>query len=90
MVYTPPQTAQDIIDLMSDLEKFINDDELSDYDDLVKMALIHHHFESIHPFYDGINMAMVGQDRFDKLIWCSTYIFDKVKRDHLANMMHQN
>jgi Fic family protein len=53
VVYTPPQTAQDIIDLMSDLEKFINDDELSDYDDLVKMALIHHQFESIHPFYDG-------------------------------------
>jgi Fic family protein len=53
VVYTPPQTAQYIIDLMSDLEKFINDDDLCDYDDLVKMALIHHQFESIHPFYDG-------------------------------------
>jgi Fic family protein len=53
IVYTPPQTAQQIIDLMRDLERFINDDELSDYDDLVKMALIHHQFESIHPFYDG-------------------------------------
>ena len=53
VVYTPPQTAQQIIDLMSDLECFINDDELSDYDALVKMALIHHQFESIHPFYDG-------------------------------------
>ncbi|MBL4766010.1 MAG: Fic family protein [Colwellia sp.] len=52
-VYTPPQTGQQIIDLMSDLERFINDDQLSDYDDLVKMALIHHQFESIHPFYDG-------------------------------------
>lgn len=53
VVYTPPQTGQHIIDLMGDLESFINDDELSDYDDLVKMALIHHQFESIHPFYDG-------------------------------------
>lgn len=53
VIYTPPQTAQKIIDLMSELERFINDDELSDYDDLVKMALIHHQFESIHPFYDG-------------------------------------
>jgi len=52
-VYTPPQTGQQIIDLMSDLERFINNDQLSDYDDLVKMALIHHQFESIHPFYDG-------------------------------------
>jgi Fic family protein len=53
VIYTPPQTAKDIINLMSDLERFINDDELCDYDDLVKMALIHHQFESIHPFYDG-------------------------------------
>jgi Fic family protein len=53
VVYTPPQTGQQVIGLMSDLEKFINNDELSDYDDLVKMALIHHQFESIHPFYDG-------------------------------------
>ena len=53
VVYTPPQIGQHIIDLMSSLENFINNDELSDYDDLVKMALIHHQFESIHPFYDG-------------------------------------
>ncbi len=53
VVYTPPQTGDDIIKLMSELEAFINNDELSDYDDLVKMALIHHQFESIHPFYDG-------------------------------------
>ena len=53
VVYTPPQTKQTILDLMGNLERFINDDDLSDYDDLVKMALIHHQFESIHPFYDG-------------------------------------
>ena len=53
VVYTPPQTADEIIQLMGHLEAFINDNELSDYDDLVKMALIHHQFESIHPFYDG-------------------------------------
>ena len=53
VVYTPPQTGGHIIELMGDLENFINNDELSDYDDLVKMALIHHQFESIHPFYDG-------------------------------------
>ena len=53
VVYTPPQTGQHIVELMSNLENFINDNQLSDYDDLVKMALIHHKFESIHPFYDG-------------------------------------
>ena len=38
---------------MRNLEIFINDDELTDLDPLIKMAIIHHQFESIHPFYDG-------------------------------------
>ena len=53
VIYTPPQDKDEIIRLMSDLERFINEDEQTNYDDLVKMALIHHQFESIHPFYDG-------------------------------------
>lgn len=52
-VYTPPQTHDEIVGLMSNLEKFINDNSLCDWDILVKMAVIHHQFESIHPFYDG-------------------------------------
>ena len=39
--------------LMGDLEKFINDPNLLDVDPLIKMAIIHHRFETIHPFYDG-------------------------------------
>jgi Fic family protein len=38
---------------MNNLEQFINDNTLSDLDTLTKMAVIHHQFESIHPFYDG-------------------------------------
>ncbi|MBI4997367.1 MAG: Fic family protein [Rhodocyclales bacterium] len=53
VVYTPPQDATEVEALMADLERFINDDALFDADPLVKMALIHHQFESIHPFYDG-------------------------------------
>ena len=52
-VYTPPQEPAAIVELMRDLERFINDDSTFDADPLVKMALIHHQFESIHPFYDG-------------------------------------
>ena len=52
-VYTPPQNHDEIVTLMSNLETFINDDTLTDIDALVKMAIIHHQFESIHPFYDG-------------------------------------
>lgn len=53
VVYMPPQTYDEIENLMAGLERFINDSEQVDYDPLVKMALIHHQFESIHPFYDG-------------------------------------
>lgn len=52
-VYTPPQEHAVIVTLMTDLERFINDDQLFDADPLIKMALIHYQFESIHPFYDG-------------------------------------
>ena len=53
-VYTPPQDPEAIVELMRDLERFINDDsEAFAADPLIKMALIHHQFESIHPFYDG-------------------------------------
>lgn len=53
VVYTPPQTYDEILAHMNNLERFMNDNELSDWDPLVKMAVIHHQFESIHPFYDG-------------------------------------
>ena len=53
VVYTPPQDHNSIVSLMSNLEKFINDDAIMDIDPLIKMAIIHHQFESIHPFYDG-------------------------------------
>ncbi|MGB0128097.1 MAG: Fic family protein, partial [Rhodocyclaceae bacterium] len=52
-VYTPPLDPTEIEALMSTLERFINDSDLFPADPLIKMALIHHQFESIHPFYDG-------------------------------------
>ena len=52
-VYTPPQDPAMILELMGSLERFINTPELFTADPLIKMALIHHQFESIHPFYDG-------------------------------------
>ena len=53
VIYTPPQDGMGIVRYMSNLEQFINDDHLSQLDPLIKMAIIHHQFESIHPFYDG-------------------------------------
>lgn len=53
IVYTPPQDIDTIMDLMGNLENFINTPEVCATDPLIKMAIIHHQFESIHPFYDG-------------------------------------
>jgi Fic family protein len=53
IVFVPPQDANEIVTLMTALERFVNDDALSDLDPMIKMALIHHQFESIHPFPDG-------------------------------------
>ena len=48
--YIPPN-PQDMAECMSDLEKFMNDDD--GVDPLIKAALIHYQFETIHPFLDG-------------------------------------
>lgn len=53
VVYTPPQDPIEITRLMNNLEQFINNDTICELDPLIKMAIIHHQFESIHPFYDG-------------------------------------
>ena len=47
--YVPP-TAEKINDLISNLEKYIHDD---DKDVLVQLAIVHAQFEMIHPFMDG-------------------------------------
>lgn len=57
VIYVPPQSANDVSSLMDNLVTYINDESQSDLDILVKMAVIHHQFESIHPFYDGNGRA---------------------------------
>jgi Fic family protein len=48
--YIPP-SPEDMLDAMSDLEKYINSED--DLDALIRAALIHYQFETIHPFLDG-------------------------------------
>lgn len=82
-IYTPPQDIDEINSLMKNLEKFINDPSMSDYDPIVKMAIIHYQFESIHPFYDGngrtgriINILYLIIERLQNLpiLYLSNYI----------------
>lgn len=51
-VYTSPAGEGEIKDLLSNLEKYMNED-MDSVDPLIKLAVIHYQFESIHPFYDG-------------------------------------
>ena len=85
IVYTPPQDYNTIQELMTNLERFINDETLSNFDPLVKMAIIHYQFESIHPFYDGngrtgriINVLyLVMKDLLDlPILYLSRYIIE--------------
>jgi len=46
-----PPAPEDMETAMSDLEKYINEDD--DLDVLIRVALIHYQFETIHPFLDG-------------------------------------
>ena len=48
--YIPPN-PQDMLEAMSDLEKYMNEDDSLDV--LIKAALVHYQFETIHPFLDG-------------------------------------
>lgn len=52
IIYTPPQAESEIRDLLKNLEDYINNNG-DEVDPLIKMALIHYQFETIHPFYDG-------------------------------------
>lgn len=51
VVYEPPQDATEVGSLMGNLVDFIHAKDA--LDPLLRMALVHHQFESIHPFYDG-------------------------------------
>ncbi|MFC2119891.1 Fic family protein [Bacteroidota bacterium] len=52
VIYTPPEGEAIIRDLLSNLETYIHSDN-DNIDPLIKSAVIHYQFESIHPFTDG-------------------------------------
>jgi len=81
VIFTPPQDYETIGNLLTNLEKFIN--EPNDVDPLVNMAIIHYQFETIHPFYDGngrtgriINILyLILKDLLDiPILYLSSYI----------------
>jgi Fic family protein len=81
VIYEPPQNPEDIARLMDELITFIHGDD--DLDPLLRMAIAHHQFETIHPFYDGngrtgrvLNLLMLQRDGLLDLpvLYLSRYI----------------
>jgi Fic family protein len=90
VIYTPPCCEEEIRQKMASLEKFINIYDLSPLDPLIKLALIHYQFESIHPFADGngrigriLNMLYLIQQQLlpQPILYLSAYIIDH-KQDY--------
>jgi len=88
VVFTPPQQYEQIEELLSNLELYIN--EPNELDSLINMAIIHYQFETIHPFYDGngrtgriINILyLVLQELLEMpILYLSNYII-KNKHDY--------
>jgi Fic family protein len=52
VLYTPPENESLIRDLLKNFEDYFNDPD-DDVDSLIKVAVCHYQFESIHPFLDG-------------------------------------
>jgi len=94
MIYQPPSPER-VPDLMSQLERYLHDEEVSP-DPLIRMAVVHHQFETIHPFYDGngrtgriINvLSLVRGGLLDSpILYLSRYI-SQTRARYYAELQH--
>ena len=100
-VYVPPPHTE-IAECLTDFEKFINNEEI-DTPDLIKIAILHYQFESIHPFLDGngrigrllIPLYIQSKGMLDKsCLYISDYIernkdtyYDKTAKEKFRNVV---
>lgn len=94
MVFEPPSPER-VPFLMGELEHYIHADGASE-DPLVRMAVIHHQFETIHPFYDGngrtgriVNILFLAKEGLlnSPILYLSRYI-SQTKARYYRELQH--
>jgi Fic family protein len=97
VVYTPPQDKKEILDLLSNFIEYFNQEQ-KEISPLINLAVLHHQFESIHPFYDGNGRAgrilnilyLILNDLIEiPILYLSSYIIEN-KSDYYRLLNQSN